>query len=355
MPVVHGDARRSALDARARQHAAAGDGRAARRREALATRACTRCSICASSAAPARASARSASTWRDSRASSSSGYWDRHGLSLAAQAFGSAHGGGGMGQPPSRRSRTRSPNSAIARVGRRNRLIGVDRRRSLPQWTRQHAAKAALRDRGSGIRRSADGIQDARCCLPTRSPNHADPEIGLAAIDVMNAAGITTQLAPNVCCGRPLISQGRSAGSAPARRGQRPRAVRRRRSAARRSCSSSRAACPRCAKMRRICCAASCSAAPAWSRRQSVLFEEFLERECAHGRATLALKPGPARGAAAPALPPAIDGPGGAGQGAAVADPVGDGHRSRCRLLRHGGIVRLHARSLRRVARDCRA
>ncbi len=46
--------------------------------------------------------------------------------------------------------------------------------------------------------------------------------------------------------------------------------------------------------MRRICCAASCNSGPAWWRAQSVLFEEYLERECAAGRATLKLKTGPA-------------------------------------------------------------
>ena len=60
-----------ALDARPRQRAAAGDGRAGWANPASATRACTRCSTCASSAGRARPSARSAWTWRGSRASSS--------------------------------------------------------------------------------------------------------------------------------------------------------------------------------------------------------------------------------------------------------------------------------------------
>src|SRR5690349_18911257 len=57
----------------------------------------------------------------------------------------------------------------------------------------------------------------------------------------------------------------------------------------------------------------------------------------------------------APALPSAIDGPGGTGEGAAVAHSVGVCHRPRCRLLRHGRIVRLHPRPLRRLESDRRA
>jgi Fe-S oxidoreductase len=38
--------------------------------------------------------------------------------------------------------------------------------------------------------------------------NHNHPEIGMAAADVLEAAGLGVRLAPHGCCGRPLISQG---------------------------------------------------------------------------------------------------------------------------------------------------
>ena len=38
--------------------------------------------------------------------------------------------------------------------------------------------------------------------------NFSEPEIGVAAVRVLEAAGIGTALAPHGCCGRPLISQG---------------------------------------------------------------------------------------------------------------------------------------------------
>jgi Fe-S oxidoreductase len=38
--------------------------------------------------------------------------------------------------------------------------------------------------------------------------NYYEPEVGIAALDVLTAAGVPAGLAPNVCCGRPLISKG---------------------------------------------------------------------------------------------------------------------------------------------------
>jgi Fe-S oxidoreductase len=122
--------------------------------------------------------------------------------------------------------------------------------------------------------------------------DHADPEIGHAAIDVLNAAGIPTGLAPNVCCGRPLISQGRL-------------------SEARRLAAANVHALFDAADrgqqlvfVEPSCLSAVKEDAPDLLRgelqrrarviaRHAVLFEEFLEDECAHGRATLALNPGP--------------------------------------------------------------
>jgi Fe-S oxidoreductase len=38
--------------------------------------------------------------------------------------------------------------------------------------------------------------------------NFYHPEIGMAAADVLDAAGVSVRLVPHQCCGRPLISQG---------------------------------------------------------------------------------------------------------------------------------------------------
>jgi FAD/FMN-containing dehydrogenase/Fe-S oxidoreductase len=211
------------------------------------------------------------------------GYWDRHGLSAAAQAFGSGHSAAVWGSRFAPLSNTIA-NSAIGRWAA-EKLIGLDRRRSLPVWTRQ-----TLRDQGSGI--GDRGTARALLFADTFT-NNADPEIGLASIAVLDAAGIPTALAPNRCCGRPLISQGRLE------------------EARRQAAANVHAMFDAADRGQAIvfvepsCLSAVREDAPDLLRgelqrrarviaRQSVLFEEFLERECAEGRATLALKAGPA-------------------------------------------------------------
>ena len=86
------------------------------------------------------------------------------------------------------------------------RLFGIDRRRSLPPWTHRTLARAWRRRRPArnGARRATP---DAVLFNDTFT-NYYDPEIGLAAADVLEAAGLTVGLGPHACCGRPLISQG---------------------------------------------------------------------------------------------------------------------------------------------------
>lgn len=119
------------------------------------------------------------------------------------------------------------------------------------------------------------------------------PQIGLAAIDVMQVAGLQPAVAPNVCCGRPLISQGLLS------------------EARRQAAANVHALYDRAARghaivfMEPSCLSAVKDDAPSLLRgelqyrakvvaRECVLFEEYLERECAGGRATLDLRTGPA-------------------------------------------------------------
>jgi FAD/FMN-containing dehydrogenase/Fe-S oxidoreductase len=211
------------------------------------------------------------------------GYWDRHGLSMAAQVFGAAPSAAAWG------SRFAPLSNAIAntRAARwaAEKLAGIDRRRSLPQWTRQ-----TLRKQGAGIREQGAGTR--ALLFADTFTNYADPEIGLAAFDVMKAAGIATALAPNVCCGRPLISQGRL-------------------QEARKLAAANVHALYDAAHhghtivfVEPSCLSAVREDAPDLLRGElqrrarvvahhSMLFEEFLDAECSAGRATLSLKPGP--------------------------------------------------------------
>ena len=81
------------------------------------------------------------------------------------------------------------------------RLLGVDRRRALPRWaTRTLAARWSERPRHS---------EGASVVLFNDTfTNYYHPEVGLAAATLCDRAGSGMALGPEVCCGRPLISQG---------------------------------------------------------------------------------------------------------------------------------------------------
>lgn len=213
------------------------------------------------------------------------GYWDRHGMSAAAHAFGDGHSAAVWGSRFAPLSNTIA-NSALGRWAAEQ-LVGLDRRRSLPLWTNKTLRKH-YRDQGSGI-----GEQETRALLFADTfTEYADPEIGVAAIDVLRSAGVSTNIAPNVCCGRPLISQGRL-------------------QEARKLAAANVHALYDAAHngqaivfVEPSCLSAVREDAPDLLRgelqrrarviaKHSMLFEEFLETECAAGRATLALKPGP--------------------------------------------------------------
>jgi FAD/FMN-containing dehydrogenase/Fe-S oxidoreductase len=122
-------------------------------------------------------------------------YWQRHGTPLHARALGNARAAAEWGSrlAPMSNWIINSP------LGRRlnERLLGIDSRRRLPQFTRQTLAKRAPR-----------AAQPDVLLFNDTFTNHYDPEIGLAAIDVLSATGLTPALAPNRCCGRPQISKG---------------------------------------------------------------------------------------------------------------------------------------------------
>jgi len=204
-------------------------------------------------------------------------------MSLAAQAFGSAASAAAWGSRFAPFSNTLA-STTVARWAA-EKIAGIDRRRSLPRWTRQTLRRQAVVGDERGLR---------AWLFADTFTNYADPEIGLAAIDVLNAAGLRTHVAPNVCCGRPLISQGRL-------------------SEARKLAAANVHALYDAAHrghalvfVEPSCLSAIREDAPDLLRgelqrrarvvaRHAVLFEEFLESECAEGRATLALMPRPGK------------------------------------------------------------
>jgi FAD/FMN-containing dehydrogenase/Fe-S oxidoreductase len=210
-------------------------------------------------------------------------YWTRHAMPLKVQVFGRINELAGWG---SRFAPIVNALSATA-AGRRlaEAALGIDRRRVPPQWARH-----TLREQLSGVRPRT--LEPRAVLFADTFTSHVEPAIGVAAFEVLDRAGIGASLAPHVCCGRPLISQG-LLGEA--------------RDLAARNVA---ALFPRASRGQAIvfvepsCLSAVKEDAPDLLTgsmrekaqivaRQAVLFEEYLEREVGAGRAALPLAEGP--------------------------------------------------------------
>jgi FAD/FMN-containing dehydrogenase/Fe-S oxidoreductase len=143
-------------------------------------------------------------------------YWTRHGTPLRARALGHVHA---LSRWASRMPRVANAliGSGLGRMAN-SRLLGLHPDRPLPRWAprtleAQWSAASESRSfrpggfRPGGFRLKAEATSAVWLFNDTFT-NYFHPEIGLAARDVLRAAGVTVGLAANVCCGRPLISQG---------------------------------------------------------------------------------------------------------------------------------------------------
>jgi Fe-S oxidoreductase len=123
-------------------------------------------------------------------------YWTRHGIALDARMLGNVRRVAAIGSrlaPVSNWLATAAPLRHL-----NERLLGIDRRRTLPAFQRRTLAHLTA-------------PADARCeavIFNDTFTNYYEPEIGLAALDVLAAAGSRAGLARHHCCGRPQISKG---------------------------------------------------------------------------------------------------------------------------------------------------
>jgi Fe-S oxidoreductase len=134
-------------------------------------------------------------------------YWGRHGTPLHARALGSARTLAEWGSrfaPLSNWLAGSGPGKAITES-----LLGIDRRRALPQFQRHTLRKRLAKSEKRALRSERQAASGEHVLLFVDTfTNHYDPEIGIAALDVLRAAGHRPGLASNVCCGRPQISKG---------------------------------------------------------------------------------------------------------------------------------------------------
>jgi Fe-S oxidoreductase len=82
-------------------------------------------------------------------------------------------------------------------------FLDIDHRRSLPAYKRETFERWLTRN----PRKVANRTNKATLFNDTFT-NHYDPEIGIAALEILEHAGRTVNVARPGCCGRPLISQG---------------------------------------------------------------------------------------------------------------------------------------------------
>jgi Fe-S oxidoreductase len=123
-------------------------------------------------------------------------YWARHGTPISARLLGNVGGLARWGSRTAAVTNWMAGNRAMRFVAEK--LVGIDRRRRLPHFQRQ-----TLRD----LEPPMDDSCDAVLFVDTFT-NYYDPDIGVAALDVLRSAGIRVGLVRHSCCGRPQISKG---------------------------------------------------------------------------------------------------------------------------------------------------
>jgi Fe-S oxidoreductase len=213
------------------------------------------------------------------------GYWRRHGTAMSARALGHVHEIARWG------SRFAPISNVIAQSGPARRLneavLGVDRRRAPPAWTARTFARR--------FRRRPVATSSAAVWLFNDTfTNYYSPDIGMAGQAVLERLGFAVNLAPNVCCGRPLISQGLLAEA------------RQRAEANTTALHALAEAGDAVVFFEPSCLSAVREDAPALlsgeARRRaeavakrSFLFEELVEQECQRGTVRLDVRSGPAR------------------------------------------------------------
>jgi Fe-S oxidoreductase len=128
-------------------------------------------------------------------------YWEEHGTSAEARMLGNVHDFARWGSLAAGVVNRLTELSWVKALNEKQ--FGIDRRRALPQLANGRRRKTLTR----GSVRTAGRKPDVYLFADTFT-KYYDPEIGVAARQVIESAGCTTGLAPNVCCGRPLISKG---------------------------------------------------------------------------------------------------------------------------------------------------
>jgi Fe-S oxidoreductase len=128
-------------------------------------------------------------------------YWAKHDTPLRARALANVEELAKWGSRFAPLSNLIASSAPIRAIGER--LVDLDRRRSLPQWKRNTFASWLQRNKGEPAPSGNTVV-----LFNDTFMNYYDPEIGIAALEVLEKGGCgVTAIRPG-CCGRPFISQG---------------------------------------------------------------------------------------------------------------------------------------------------
>ncbi len=122
-------------------------------------------------------------------------YYSRRGVPLKATALGNVHKTAELASRFPALANAVANNPVVKWVNEM--LLGVDSRRHVPTWRGDTFEKQVGDKRGGSVTIFNDTFT-----------NHYDPEIGMAAVEILERSGVSVSVVRPGCCGRPLISQG---------------------------------------------------------------------------------------------------------------------------------------------------
>ncbi len=125
-------------------------------------------------------------------------YYTRHGVPPRAKALGNVHRTAVWGSRFAGVANALAASPAVRWLNKK--LLDIDPRRTLPAW------RADTFDKWASRHRPAAGKPVT--IFNDTFTNHYDPEIGIAAVEILERGGCAVNVVRPGCCGRPLISQG---------------------------------------------------------------------------------------------------------------------------------------------------
>ncbi len=128
-------------------------------------------------------------------------YWSTHGTPLRARALANVESMAAWGSRLAPISNWIASNGLVRHVSEA--FLDIDRRRTLPQWRRDTFARWLIRNE-----RHAAADAKPVALFNDTFMNHYDPEIGIAALEILEKSGHNVNVVRPSCCGRPFISQG---------------------------------------------------------------------------------------------------------------------------------------------------